>query len=252
MKINQNYIIGAAAVLGGGLYFAYKKGLLDKFIKPKENAKEINQAAIDAIAKEQEAARVAAAEAARIAAAARQASSLLNTNSYAGKVAYIQGQINVNVDGNAGTINSNTNKAFDAVYGLDKGAISTLNIDYYKKRVENKNTKVAIALAAKKVAAQKASAVNLVNDANKFLELVNRGKYKATAKQDFTANAYVYDALKKGYVDVKEVRKFRKGDVFSYGNFTPYPQGGRVMYNGGSPSNLKHYSMDINNFIVTI
>ena len=30
MKINQNYIIGAAAVLGGGLYFAYKKGLFGK------------------------------------------------------------------------------------------------------------------------------------------------------------------------------------------------------------------------------
>jgi hypothetical protein len=252
--MKKEYIIGGALIVGGGLYYAYTKGLLDKFIKPKtpETAKEATQADIDKISAEQEAARIAAANAAKVAAAARQASSLLNTNSYAGKVAYIQGQINVNVDGNAGSINSNTNKAFDAIYGLDKGAISTSNIDYYKKRVENKNTKVAIALAAKKVAAQKASAVNLVNDANKFLELVNRGKYIATAKQDFTAKAYVYDSLKKGYVDVNEVRKFKKGDVFSYGNFTPYPQSGRVMYNGGSPSNLKHYSMDINNFLVTL
>jgi hypothetical protein len=247
--MKKEYIIGGALIVGGGLYYAYTKGLLDKFIKPKENAKEATQADIDRISAEQEAARIAAANAAKVAAAARQASSLLNTNSYAGKVAYIQGQINVPTDGDAGAV---TNKAFDAIYGLDKGAISTLNIDYYKKRVENKNTKVAIALAAKKVAAQKASAVNLVNDAKKFLELVNRGKYIATAKQDFTAKAYVYDSLKKGYVDVNEVRKFKKGDVFSYGNFTPYPQGGRVMYNGGNPSNLKHYSMDINNFLVTL
>ena len=250
--MKKEYIIGGALIVGGGLYYAYTKGLLDKFIKPKEDAKEESQAAIDAIAKEQEAARVAAANAAKVAAAARQASSLLNTNSYAGKVAYIQGQINVNVDGNAGTINSNTNKAFDAVYGLDKGAISTSNIDYYKKRVENKNTKVAIALAAKKVAAQKASAVNVANDAKKFLELVNRAKYKATAKQDFTARAYVYDSLKKGYVDINEVKKFYKGDVFSYGNFTNYPQGANVMYNGGNPSNTKHYSMNPNLFIVTL
>jgi hypothetical protein len=249
--MKKEYIIGGALIVGGGLYYAYTKGLLDKFIKPKtpEDAKEATQADIDAISREQEAARIAAAEAARIAAAARQASSLLNTNSYAGKVAYIQGQINVPTDGDAGAV---TNKKFDEVYGLDKGAISTSNIDYYKKRVENKNTKVAIALAAKKVAAQKASAVNLMNDAKKFLELVNKGKYIATAKQDFTAKAYVYDSLKKGYVDVNEVLKVKKGSTFSYGYFTPYPQGGRVMYNGGNPSNLKHYSMDINNFLVTL
>lgn len=250
--MNKNYIIGGALIVGGGLYYAYTKGLLDKFIKPKENANEENQAAIDAISAEQEAARIAAANAARIAAAARQASSLDNPNSYAGKVAYIQGQINVNVDGDAGGINSNTNKAFDSIYGLDKGAISTSNIDYYKTRVQNKNTKVAIALALQKLKTQQANAVNVANNAQKFLELVNRAKYKATAKADFTARAFVYDSLKKGYVDINEVRKFRKGDVFSYGNFTNYPQGGNVMYNGGNPSNTKHYSMNPNLFIVTL
>jgi hypothetical protein len=247
--MNKNYIIGGALIVGGGLYYAYTKGLLDKFIKPKENANEENQAAIDAISAEQEAARIAAANAARIAAAARQASSIDNPNSYAGKVSYIQREINVNPDGNPGGINSNTNKAFDSIYGLNQGAISTSNIDYYKTRVQNRNTKAAITLALQKLKTQQA---NVVNDANKFLELVNKGKYKATAKQDFTANAFVYDALKKGYVNINEPRKFRKGDVFSYGNFTPYRQGGNVMYNGGSPLNTKHYSMNPNLFIVTL
>ena len=55
--MNKNYIIGGALIVGGGLYYAYTKGLLDKFIKPKtpKDANEENQAAIDAIKQEQKA-----------------------------------------------------------------------------------------------------------------------------------------------------------------------------------------------------
>ena len=49
--MKKEYIIGGALIVGGGLYYAYKKGLLDKFIKPKtpEGAKEATQADIDRI-----------------------------------------------------------------------------------------------------------------------------------------------------------------------------------------------------------
>ena len=209
--MKKNYIIGGALIVGGGLYYAYTKGLLDKFIKPKENANEENQSAIDAISAQQEAARIAAANAARIAAAARQASSLDNPNSYAGKVAYIQGQINVSVDGDAGTINSNTNKAFDSIYGLDKGAISTSNIDYYKTRVQNKNTKAAIALAAQqKTAANNKSVTNV----NSFLDLVNKKGMTATLLRDLVVKTMQYNQLTKSFVDMNIPRTFKKGTSF--------------------------------------
>ena len=245
--MNKNYIIGGALIVGGGLYYAYTKGLLDKFIKPKtpKDANEESQAAIDAISAEQEAARIAAAEAARIADAARQASSLLNTNSYAGKVAYIQGEINVPTDGDAGPV---TNKAFDAVYGLDKGAISTLNIDHYKKRVENKNTKVAIALAAKKIAAQKASSVNVANDAKKFLDFINNKDYKATLMKDVNSRTLIFDSFKNTYADTNEPKSFSKGTKFYKGNFTAQPRGGYVLFKGFGN---KRIPLNPSDFIVT-
>ena len=53
--MNKNYIIGGALIVGGGLYYAYTKGLLDKFIKPKETPKEESQTTIDEIKQEQKA-----------------------------------------------------------------------------------------------------------------------------------------------------------------------------------------------------
>ena len=253
--MNKNYIIGGALIVGGGLYYAYTKGLLDKFIKPKKNANEENQAAIDAIAAEQEAARIAAANAARIAAAARQASSLDNPNSYAGKVAFIQSDIGCGlIDGNPGTkAGSETNLKYAAKYGLDKGIISPNNIDYYKSKVVNKLTLVAQKAAAAVAAKKAASVVNVANDAKRFLELVNKGNYKATANKDFTANAFTYDALKKSWININEPRKFKKGDVFSYGQFRDYPTGAYVMwFKGGLPNAQVVYSLKPTDFLVTL
>ena len=55
--MNKNYIIGGALIVGGGLYYAYTKGLLDKFIKPKtpQDAKEETQEVIKEIKQEQKA-----------------------------------------------------------------------------------------------------------------------------------------------------------------------------------------------------
>lgn len=257
MKLNTNLIIGAALV-GGGAYYAYKKGLFGKRPPMGKSAEQIaleqNQSVIDkAIAdKDAEAKKLAAAAAA--AKAVSQATNILNTNSFAGKVSFIQQKLGIAVDGNPGrTADSQTNKNYAAVYGLDKGIISTENIDYYKSKVDKNLTLVAQKAAAQKEAAKKAAAVNVANDAKKFLELVNKGKYKATVNKDFIANAYTYDSLKSVYVDIKEPRKFSKGDRFSYGQFSKSPRGAYVMWHkGGNPSNNILYAFNPADFLVTL
>jgi len=244
--MNKNYIIGGALIVGGGLYYAYTKGLLDKFIKPKETPKEESQTTIDEIKQEQKAVVKENVQKAVVNQIKKAATSIVDKNSYAGKVSYIQSQLNVPTDGDAGAV---TNKAFNAVYGLDKGEISTSNIDYYKKRVENKNTKIAIALMAKTNAAKIASAVNLANDAKRFLELVNNGKYKATLKTDVKANAFVFDNLKKVFVDVNQPATFPKGLSFGKGEFSTQPRGIYVLKKG---ANNKYFAISINDFLVTI
>ena len=231
--MKKEYIIGGALIIGGGLYYAYTKGLLDKFLKPKptgETAKQQSQETIDEIKQREAADNAAANAAANRAAATSQANSIDNPNSYAGKVAYIQGQINVNPDGNptgSKGINSNTNKAFESIYGLDKGAISTANIDYYKKRVEDKNTKAAIALAAK----QKTSAVNkTITDGKKLIDLVNNKGLTAVLLENVTANKFQLDKLTNSFIDMKSPRNFSKGTKFYKGEFSPIVRGNYVMY----------------------
>ena len=85
------------------------------------------------------------------------------------------------------------------------------------------------------------------------MQLVNKGNYKATAKQDFTANAFTWDALKKSWVNINEPRKFKKGDVFSYGEFRDYPTGAYVMwFKGGRPNAQVVYSLKPADFLVTL
>ena len=228
--MNKNLIIGGVLV-GGGLFFAYKKGLFDKFIKPKssaEDAKEETQETIDEIKQREAADKNAANAAASRSAAASYATSINNPNSYAGKVAYIQKQLKVTIDGDAGrSLTSQTNKAFESIYGLDKGAISTANIDYYKIRVENKNTKAAIALAAK----QKTSAVNkTTTDAKKLIDLVNNKGLTAVLLVSVVANKYQIDKLTNTFIDMKSPRNFSKGTKFYKGEFSPIVRGNYVMY----------------------
>ena len=256
--MNKKLIIGGVLV-GGGLYYAYKKGLFDKFIKPKLNLEDVNkqsQQTIDEI-KQREAADSAAANAAANRAAANNyATSIDNPNSYAGKVAYIQGQINVNIDGNptgSKGINSNTNKAFESIYGLDKGAISYDNIDYYKTRVENKNTKASIALASQ----QKTAANNkTITDANTFINLINTQGMTATLLLTATAKTHQFDKLTNTFVNMNVDRIFTKGTTFSKGEFAgPYTYNGnkvvafieRVSY---FSSNLNYYFFTTDKFIV--
>ena len=249
MKLNNNLIIGAA-LLGGGAYYAYTKGW---FGSKKDNAQKANEqskAELDRIAAEQAAAAAAAAAIVKTKNEVKQASTIINPKSYAGKVSDIQKALGIKEDGIAG---KQTNLKYAAVYGLDKGDISTSNIDYYKSKVDNRLTLVAQKAAAAADAKKKSTAVNVANDATRFLQLVNKGNYKATAKQDFTANAFTWDALKKSWVNINEPRKFKKGDVFSYGQFRDYPTGAYVMwFKGGRPNAQVVYSLNPADFLVTL
>ena len=249
MKLNNNLIIGAA-LLGGGAYYAFKKGLFGKKKETPSEAIKQNQDVIDKIAAEQAAAAAAAAAIVKTKNEVKQASTITNPKSYAGKVSHIQKELGIKEDGVAG---KQTNLKYAAVYGLDKGDISTTNIDYYKSKVDNRLTLVAQKAAAAADAKKKATAVNVANDATRFLQLVNKGNYKATAKQDFTANAFTWDALKKSWVNINEPRKFKKGDVFSYGQFRDYPTGAYVMwFKGGRPNAQVVYSLKPADFLVTL
>lgn len=253
MKLNTNLIIGAVLV-GGGAYYAYKKGLFGKRPPMGKSAEQIaleqNQSVIDKAIADKDAEAKKVAETKQLAKAVSQATNILNPKSFAGKVADIQKALGITQDGNPGTsAGSQTNKNYAAVYGLDKGIISTQNIDYYKSKVDNRLTLVAQKAAAQKEAAKKASAVNVANDAKRFLELVNNGKYKATLKKDVKANAYIFDSLKKAFVDVNEPTTFPKNLSFGKGQFSTLPRGGYVMKKG---ANNKYYALNPADFLVTL
>ena len=169
--MNKNLIIGGVLV-GGGLYYAYSKGYFDKFIKPKtpETAKEESQATIEEIKKEQK----VVSNAAKVTAVAKSvfsaATSIANANSYKGKVSTIQSNLGVAVDGIAG---SQTNMAYNSKFGLDKGAISEANVDYYLNKVKNNLTLVKQNTLAKQTTG--VSIVNaLKNGGNiRFLKTIN-------------------------------------------------------------------------------
>jgi hypothetical protein len=154
MKLNTNLIIGAA-LLGGGAYYAFKKGLFGKKKETPSEAIKQNQDVIDKVAAEQAAAAKKVATAAAVKKAVTAASTIVNANSYKGKVAYIQSDLGVAVDGVAG---NQTNMAYNAKYGLDKGNISESNVDYYKSKVQQ-----GLTLAKQKQIAKQTNGVAIVN-----------------------------------------------------------------------------------------
>lgn len=154
MKLNTNLIIGAALV-GGGAYYAYTKGWFGKKKETPSEAIKENQEALDKIAAEQTQLKKAATTAAKVAKAVTAATTIINPNSYKGKVSYIQSNLGVAVDGVAG---NQTNMAYNAKYGLDKGNISEANIDYYQSKV-----KQGLTLAKQSTLAKQTNGVAIVN-----------------------------------------------------------------------------------------
>ena len=154
MKLNTNLILGAALV-GGGAYYAYTKGWFGKKKETPSEAIKQNQDVIDKVAAEQAAAAKKVATTAAVKKAVTAASTIINANSYKGKVAYIQSDLGVAVDGVAG---NQTNMAYNAKYGLDKGNISESNVDYYQSKV-----KQGLTLAKQKQVAKQTNGVAIVN-----------------------------------------------------------------------------------------
>ena len=172
MKINQNYIIGAAAVLGGGLYLAYKKGLFGskEELNPVAETKIESKATINDIKQEQKAVAKANVKKAVVNAAVSVVTNITNAKSLKGKISTIQSNLGVAVDGIAGT---QTNMAYNSKYGLDKGAISEANVDYYLDKVKNNLTLVKQNTLAKQTTG--VAIVNaLKNGGNiRFLKTIN-------------------------------------------------------------------------------
>lgn len=237
MNKNYYYYIGGALV-AGGLFYAYKKGMFDKK-PPIETAKEESQATIDKIKQEQKAV-VTENKIVNKQQAILQGAKLI----YKRNVEKLQGLLKVGVDGDAGrTENSQTNKALSVTYGLDKGIVSPLNVLHYIKRVENKDTKVAKALAAKKVSEAKNK---VVNDAKLFLNFVNNKGLKARLLEDVTANKFQFDKVKGIFIDMKSPRTFSKGKTFGKGDFTNQTRGTFVLFKDGAFV----YALDPSKFIV--
>lgn len=189
MNKNYYYYIGGALV-AGGLFYAYKKGMFDKK-PPIETAKEESQSTINDIKQEQKAVQVAQVkQAAKTAIIKAATTSLANPNSLDSKVKKLQTLLKVGTDVKTYMLpNSATNKALAATYGLDKGVVSVANIDYYINKVESKNTLVKQALLAKQAGSPTATA-NAINNKGtvRFLKDVNAPnlvKNKATGT--FTA-----------------------------------------------------------------
>jgi hypothetical protein len=169
MKLNTNLIIGAALV-GGGAYYAYTKGWFGKKKETPSEAIKQNQETLDRIAAEQAAAAKKVAVTAAATKAVAAASTIINANSYKGKVAYIQSDLGVAVDGVAG---NQTNMAYNAKYGLDKGNISEANVDYYQSKV-----KQGLTLSKQAQIAKQTNGVAIVNALKnggsiRFLKTIN-------------------------------------------------------------------------------
>lgn len=107
MKNNNNlYLIGGALLLSGGAYIAYKRGMFSKKDVPVEKT-------IEEIAKEQRDREIADAIIAKEKSERERANSKSNPNSFASKVAVVQGNLGVAIDGIVGP---QTRKALTAKF----------------------------------------------------------------------------------------------------------------------------------------
>jgi hypothetical protein len=193
MKLNTNLIIGAALV-GGGAYYAYTKGWFGKKKETPSEAIKQNQETLDRIAAEQAAAAKKVAVTAAATKAVAAASTIINANSYKGKVAYIQSDLGVAVDGIAG---NQTNMAYNAKYGLDKGNISESNVDYYQNKV-----KQGLTLSKQSQIAKQNNGIAIVNALKnggsiRFLKTINAQNFvlnKATNSYAATGTNLLFNS----------------------------------------------------------
>lgn len=193
MKLNTNLIIGAALV-GSGAYYAYSKGWFGKKKETPSEAIKQNQETLDRIAAEQAAAAKKVATTAAVKKVLTTAEAVFTLSSFKGKVAFIQSDLGVAVDGIAG---SQTNMAYNAKYGLDKGSISESNVDYYKSKVTQ-----GLTLAKQSQIAKQTNGVAVVNALKnggsiRFLKAINAQNFvlnKATNSYAATGTNLLFNS----------------------------------------------------------
>ncbi len=125
-KTNFSKILNIVAVAGaaGGAYLLYKK------YKKKTPAEEM-KAATDKIKASQAAEEAIKNQTNATNAAQTVLDNINNPNSFKGKVAIIQRVLGVQIDGAPGP---QTNNAYQKRFGLDRGTIGVMNLDYYLKK----------------------------------------------------------------------------------------------------------------------
>jgi hypothetical protein len=207
MDKNTQYLIGAVAI-GGGLFLAYKKGAFDKILKggnkplitPSET--ETTQETNTAVKEAQQQAATNIAEKAIANTIIQQTTTIANPNSLQGQISYIQGELGIAVDGIAG---EQTNGAFERIYGLDKGQISSANITYYMQKVKSKMTKTKQAMLAK----QSGNAQAIANAINR----------KGTIRflQDFKAPNLVKNKATGGFTPTGDYLTFKDKTILGQG-----------------------------------
>jgi len=206
-KDNTIYYVAGLPVLGGG-YYAYKKGLFNKLMG---KGNPMPTGALSSGTSTNSAAAIENKAAAVVTQAARAANPLTDPNSYQSKIAFIQTKIAVTPDGIAG---KETNKAFDSIYGFDKGAFSPLNIDYYVARVQSNNTKAQIAALNAKIA----TAATLSNKSiDSFRTAYNAGYRTWSLTTPYSSAQFLYDAASKGLKATGSRMNFTNGDLMLKG-----------------------------------
>jgi hypothetical protein len=119
--------IAAIAGAAGAAYYFYKKSK-----KPSaEEAAASMQAGIDKMKAAQAADETLKKQQNATNAATSAVDSINNPNGFAGKVGIIQRILGVQIDGKPGP---QTNTAYQKRFGLDRGTIGVMNLDYYLKK----------------------------------------------------------------------------------------------------------------------
>lgn len=206
-KDNTIYYAVGAVALAGGAYYAYKKGLFDKILG-KKPAPLTSGTSTTSVTSEENKLQAMKNE------VETSYTPLTNPNSYQSKVMKIQDDIGARSDGKVG---NQTNSMFKAKYGLDKGDITPLNIDYYLNQVNTKDTLAArqakkekAAEAIKKAASVATTTKKSVND---FKVAYNNGFRTFGLSLPYSASEFLRDGVSGALKPTGKKVSFGNGDL---------------------------------------